>query len=71
MTLPLVPLPCLHAHPAYPPTFVRKENYPKNLESVTPEWISVLLRAKIKSMSIKKKLEAGVTGDAAMCVSLA
>ena len=41
-------------------------NYPKCLEDVTEKWLGLLLRAEVTGKSIKVKLEAGVTGDAAI-----
>lgn len=41
-------------------------NYPKDLDGVKGEWIGKLLHTPVSAISIKKKLEAGVTGDAAI-----
>eukprot|EP01043_Picozoa_sp_COSAG02_P013107 COSAG02_NODE_519_length_20760_cov_60.588819_13_plen_160_part_00 len=40
--------------------------YPKKLEDIEVDWLSALLRATVSKMVIKVKLEAGVTGDAAI-----
>jgi hypothetical protein len=40
--------------------------YPKKLEDIEVDWLSALMRCTVSKMVIKVKLEAGVTGDAAI-----
>ena len=43
-----------------------KKNYPKSLEDVSTKWLAMLLNVDLVGFEILKKLEAGVTGDAAV-----
>ena len=43
-----------------------QEHYPQHLEGVTTEWLALLLGTEMVGFSVKKILDAGVMGDAAI-----